>query len=83
MNEDTISRVDHEALMKKQREHHRLRMRQEVDRLANDLAGNYREALADLVRLKDGPRDDAYRAEKDAAWDRARHALASMEIDGP
>jgi hypothetical protein len=26
------------------------------------------EALAELVRLKDGPRDDAYRAAKDAAW---------------
>jgi hypothetical protein len=29
-------------------------------------------ALAELVRLKDGPRDDAYRAAKDAAWDAAR-----------
>lgn len=35
-----------------------------------------RDALADLVRLKDGPRDDAYRQKKDAAWDRARTLLA-------
>jgi hypothetical protein len=34
-----------------------------------------REALAELVRLKDGPRDDAYRAAKDAAWQAARDAL--------
>jgi hypothetical protein len=32
-------------------------------------------ALEELVRLKDGPRDDAYRAGKDAAWDAARRAL--------
>lgn len=29
-------------------------------------------ALGDLVRLKDGPRDDHYREVKDAAWERAR-----------
>jgi hypothetical protein len=29
------------------------------------------DALAELVRLKDGPRDNAYRAAKDAAWDAA------------
>jgi hypothetical protein len=34
-----------------------------------------RAALEELVRLKDGPRDDAYRATKDAAWDEAREAL--------
>jgi hypothetical protein len=33
------------------------------------------DALAELVRLKDGPRDDAYRATKDAAWEAARAAL--------
>jgi hypothetical protein len=44
------------------------RLREENERL--------REALAELVRLKDGPRDDAYRAAKDAAWDRARDVLA-------
>jgi hypothetical protein len=33
------------------------------------------EALRELVRLKDGPRDDAYRAAKDAAWDMARDVL--------
>jgi hypothetical protein len=32
-------------------------------------------ALAELVRLKDGPRDDAYRAAKDAAWDAAREII--------
>jgi predicted DNA-binding protein len=34
-----------------------------------------RDALSELVRLKDGPRDDAYRAEKDAVWEAARTAL--------
>jgi hypothetical protein len=34
-----------------------------------------RAALAELVRLKDGPRDAAYRAAKDAAWQAAREAL--------
>lgn len=33
-------------------------------------------ALADLVRLKDGPRDDAYRAKKDEAWAAARKVLS-------
>lgn len=33
-------------------------------------------ALSELVRLKDGPRDDAYREAKDAAWQRARDVLA-------
>jgi len=37
----------------------------------SDLEG----VLAELVRLKDGPRDNAYRAAKDAAWDAARRAL--------
>jgi hypothetical protein len=32
-------------------------------------------ALWELVRLKDGPRGDAYRAAKEAAWGRARDAL--------
>lgn len=31
--------------------------------------------IDELVRLKDDPRDDAYRAEKDAAWQAAREAL--------
>jgi len=34
-----------------------------------------RAPLVELVRLKDGPRDDAYRAAKDAAWDAARAAI--------
>ena len=38
-------------------------------------ADNLREALAELVLLKDGPRDEHYRATKDAAWERARAAL--------
>lgn len=33
-------------------------------------------ALAELVRLKDGPRDEAYERDKPAAWDRARAVLA-------
>ena len=37
------------------------------------------EALAELVRLKDGPRDDAYRAAKDAAWDVARGLVETDE----
>lgn len=38
-------------------------------------ADEIRRALAELVRLKDGPRDAAYRAAKDAAWEHARHLL--------
>jgi hypothetical protein len=34
-----------------------------------------RSALADLVWLKDGPRDDDYYKAKDAAWQAARDAL--------
>lgn len=37
-----------------------------------------REALALLVELKDGPRDDHYRAMKDRAWHRARVALSTL-----
>lgn len=40
----------------------------------------WREAaavLAELVRLKDGPRDDAYRAARDGAWERAQKVLES------
>lgn len=36
---------------------------------------DYCAALAELVRLKDGPRDEAYRTSKDAAWERARELL--------
>jgi hypothetical protein len=43
-------------------------------RLREQLAGAV-GALRQLVRLKDGPRDDAYRAAKDAAWDAARDVL--------
>jgi hypothetical protein len=39
----------------------------------------FREVLAELVRLKDGPRDDAYRAAKDDAWQAARDVLATRE----
>lgn len=38
-----------------------------------------RDALARLVRLKDGPRDENYRLQKDFAWEAARSAL----IDSP
>ena len=39
-----------------------------------------REALEKLVALKDGPRDDTYRAEKDATWQAARDALAAEPV---
>lgn len=35
-------------------------------------------ALAELVRLKDGPRDDAYRRDKEIAWQRARAVLEQI-----
>lgn len=38
-------------------------------------------ALRELVRLKDGPRDDSYRAAKDAAWKRARRVLRGGASD--
>jgi hypothetical protein len=38
-------------------------------------------ALAELVRLKDGPRDDAYREAKEAAWQRARDVLALIRSE--
>jgi hypothetical protein len=49
--------------------------RQAVARLTRDVA-DLRAALSALVRLKDGPRDEAYRVEKDAAWQVARDVLA-------
>ena len=39
------------------------------------------EALRALLWLKDGPRDDAYRAAKDQAWEEARAALALAQGD--
>lgn len=36
-----------------------------------------RDALADLVTLKDGPRDANYKARRPEAWERARTALRS------
>lgn len=39
------------------------------------------KALAELVRLKDGPRDDVYRAAKDAAWDTAREVVRNHDPD--
>jgi hypothetical protein len=47
----------------------------DMERRANDLA----DALRDLVALKDGPRDDAYRDLKDGAWRAARAALDRQE----
>lgn len=35
-----------------------------------------REALAELVALKDGPRDDEYRRRKPLAWQKAREAVS-------
>jgi hypothetical protein len=40
------------------------------------------DALAELVRLKDGPRDDVYRAAKDAAWDAARTIVGGSRHRG-
>jgi hypothetical protein len=36
------------------------------------------EALRELVRLKDGPRDEAYERDKPKAWDAARAALSAL-----
>lgn len=36
-----------------------------------------RAVVSDLVRLKDGPRDDAYYAERGSVWERARNAVPS------
>lgn len=36
-------------------------------------------ALRNLVRLKDGPRDDAYRFFKEPAWQRARDIVRALE----
>lgn len=53
------------------------RVRDELDALDQRLQGAV-EALRELVRLKDGPRDDAYRAAKDAAWQAARDVLTGQ-----
>lgn len=49
-------------------------LRREFAQLREERA-QVREVLAELVRLKDGARDDTYRAVKDAAWARAREVL--------
>jgi hypothetical protein len=41
----------------------------------------YRAALAELVRLKDGPRNDAYQRDKPLAWARARALLQASADD--
>lgn len=41
-------------------------------------ASDAESALAELVRLKDGPRDEAYERGKPLAWGRARAVLAQM-----
>ena len=41
-----------------------------------DRAAELRAALYTLVKLKDGPRDETYRALKEGAWQRAREVLA-------
>jgi hypothetical protein len=50
-----------------------------VEYVRADQSDPLRAALAELVRLKDGPRDDVYRAAKDAAWQRARDVLAEAK----
>lgn len=44
-----------------------------------DRLDRHRAALAELVRLKDGPRDAAYERDKPVAWTEARAALAEEE----
>lgn len=44
--------------------------------LSSSEANMYRQALAKLVALKDGPRDASYERERPAAWQAARDALA-------
>lgn len=44
-----------------------------------DRADRLEAVLTELVALKDGARDDHYRAEKDATWECARRVLAMEE----
>jgi hypothetical protein len=53
----------------------------EVEYVRADIHAGAVETLAVLVRLKDGPRDDAYRAAKDAAWDAAREVVRNHAPD--
>lgn len=57
------------------------RLRVAVDDALSALteAATVRQVLAELVRLKDGPRDDAYRSTNDAAWQRARDLLSEEQ----
>lgn len=41
------------------------------------------DVLAELVRLKDGPRDEQYRVDKERAWEQARAFLAEHVLDQP
>jgi hypothetical protein len=54
----------------------------EVEVVPAQVAERLAEAGAELLRLKDGPRDDAYRAAKPGAWDELRHALAAFRSGG-
>lgn len=47
-------------------------------RAAERECDSYREVLAELVRLKDGPRDAAYERDKPKAWQAARDALRNQ-----
>lgn len=49
------------------------RLAEEVE--AENDAKAVRDALARLVELKDGPRDDAYERNKPRAWETAREVL--------
>jgi hypothetical protein len=55
----------------------------ERDRLVSELAPlrECREALSELVALKDGPRDANYEARKPEVWERARMALRWTDGD--
>lgn len=53
------------------------------DRPAPQETPTVRDALAELVRLKDGPRDEAYERDKPRAWDAARRALSAAPQETP
>ena len=53
-------------------------VRRAGDTVERERPGDIEQALRELVRLKDGPRDAAYVAAKDAAWQAARAALGDV-----
>ena len=53
------------------------------EREAEARAERAERALGTLVRLKDGPRDEAYEAAKPAAWEAARAAVSGVAPTAP